>query len=87
MNLNDFILREELVLYESIQNHRDIISNVYELVMLLSDVVISNDMKVATFFLLSGQVRNDLVLCLLSSLRSHETQAKLMKRHAIEKAC
>lgn len=87
MNLNDFIRHEELNLKESLRKSGDILSNVETLIMLLSDVIVSNDKKIGSFYLLSGQVRNDLILCLLSSLRSHETQAKLMKRQAIEKAC
>jgi len=87
MNLGDYIHLEEVTLQESLQNNRDILTNVHELIMLLSDVVISEDKKAGSFYLLSSQVRNDLVLCLLSSLRRHETQSKLMKRQAIEKAC
>ncbi|NGQ94520.1 hypothetical protein G3578_04915 [Brevibacillus sp. SYP-B805] len=87
MDLSDYIRYEEEILQESLQNNQDILANVEDLIMLLSDVVISKDKRAASFYLLSSQVRNDLVLCLLSSLRRHETQSKLMKRQAIEKAC
>ncbi|WP_289137745.1 hypothetical protein [uncultured Brevibacillus sp.] len=87
MDLSDFINHEEVILQESLQNNQDILTNVEDLIMLLSDVVISEDKRAGSFYLLSSQVRNDLFLCILSSLRRHETQSKLMKRQAIEKAC
>lgn len=87
MDLSGIIHYEEFILQESLQNNRDILTNVEDLIILLSNVVISDDKKAASYYLLSSQVRNDLFLCLLSSLRSHETQSKLMKRQAIEKAC
>ncbi|WP_151736749.1 hypothetical protein [Paenibacillus tengchongensis] len=87
MDLSVLIYHEEIILMESLQNNRDILSNVEELILLLSDVVISEDRRAGSYYLLNRQVRNDLLLCLLSSLRRHETQSKLMKRQAIEKAC
>ncbi len=78
---------EAQILQESLQNNEDIIANVEDLITLLTDVVISDDERALSFYFLSSQVRNDLILCLLSSLRNHETQSKLMKRQAIEKAC
>lgn len=87
MDFDVLIKREEVILQESLENNRDILANVEDLIALLSDVVTSEDKKAGTFYLLSGQVRNDLFLCLLSSLRRHETQSKLMKRQAIEISC
>lgn len=87
MQLRALIRRERQVLQESIQNNEDILDNAEELIALLSDAINSDDRRSFSFLILSNQVRNDLALCLLSSLRYHETQSKLMKRQAIEKAC
>ncbi|ETT65459.1 hypothetical protein C173_20566 [Paenibacillus sp. FSL R7-277] len=86
-DIGDYIHKEEMVLQDSLKKSQDLISNINELLVLLSDIVIFEDKKAGSFFLLSNQVKNDLYLCLLSALRGHETQSKLMKRQAIEKAC
>jgi hypothetical protein len=87
MQLRTLIRHEEQILHESLRNNEDILANVEDLIRLLSDVVITEDKRAVSFYFLSSQVSNDLTLCLLSSLRRHETQSKLMKRQAIERAC
>lgn len=69
------------------RNNEGILNNAEELIALLSDAIISDDRRSLSYLILSNQAKNDLTLCLLSSLRYHETQSKLMKRQAIKKAC
>jgi hypothetical protein len=87
MRIADLIYQEEQVLIESQRSNEDILINTESLIMILSNAVVSEDIRAVSFFFLSNQVRNDLILSLLSSLRNHETQSKIMKRQAIEKAC
>lgn len=74
--MKDFILK----------NH-DLIRNTEEIAKLLENVVDVCDEKAVAFYSLKNEVQIGLIQCLLSYLRNHQVQAKLMLRYSVETAC